>query len=65
MKAAAIGLELDASTDIAARCRRCRAWSVSPILDRVMDSSDRATVFMDAVDALGCYCVARPGEVTP
>ena len=57
--------KLDMSTDISARCRRCRAWSVSPMLDCVMDSSDRAAVFMDAVAALGCYCVARPGEVTP
>lgn len=57
--------ELDAATEIAARCRRCRAWSVSPMSDVAMLSGDRAAVFVDAVDRLGCYCVARPSEATP
>ena len=58
--------ELNASTDIAARCRRCRAWSVASMHDIAMLAAEsRPAVFMDAVDRLGCYCVARPSEATP
>lgn len=59
-------LAMQPATEIAARCRRCRAVAVEAIPDHLLERAESlSTEIQIAIDRLGCYCVARPSEVTP